>query len=619
MNKSLKLKSIYELLNNEEGKPESFFIPSYQRGYRWTTQQVEELLEDIFEFDKDVQLERNKGFYCLQPIVVKKSKSPNYMWDVIDGQQRLTTIYIILKTAEEILRGYDLQIYNIGYETRESSSEFLETKLSKIDMTNIDFFHMSKTYEAIIKWFAKRNSKMTIIDRLKIKPIFDNGIDKAKNIRVIWYEIENEENDSLGNNKYQKDIEIFTRINMGKIPLTNAELIKALLIQGYSVNKNKEIKKNKQFELASEWDFIEYSLQNDDFWYFINKNKNEKATRIEFIFELIAEKYLKECNNNFPDLYEKELEKLNKSIDKYYEFHIINHYLHNDKRGDSEKEKENIYEKLWGEVKNYFRILNEWFEDREFFHKIGFLTIYSKKTMIEFIDKYIGTEESLTKKDFMKYLDKEIMELFKNLDIEKLTYNDGKSVRKVLLMFNIQTILKNKESNMRFQFDRYKKQDWDIEHIRSQTDKKYPKKETEKKDWIKDLENIVPIKKTVNELLNMSEKDFNQFFDTIQKSIEDVEGESDFDKDDIGNLALLDARTNRSYGNAFFPIKRKTIIENDMNGTFIPICTKNLFLKYYTQNATNLQKWIKDDAVDYKNKIIKTFDELKKGIENEQK
>ena len=95
---------------------------------------------------------------------------------------------------------------------------------------------------------------------------------------------------------------------MGKIPLTNAELIKALLIQGYKDNDNKN---NKQFELASEWDFIEYSLQNDDFWYFINKEKNEKATRIEFIFELIAKNYLKIAEKNFVE----EMKK-NKSIDR---------------------------------------------------------------------------------------------------------------------------------------------------------------------------------------------------------------------------------------------------------------------------------------------------------------
>ena len=260
---------------------------------------------------------------------------------------------------------------------------------------------------------------------------------------------------------------------MGKIPLTNAELIKALLIQGYGTADSKD---NKQFELASEWDFIEYSLQNDDFWYFINKDKNEKATRIEFIFELIANQYIKD-KQDFAST-------LNKSIDRYYEFYIINHYLQNDSRTPEEKNEETIQQKLWSEVKNYFRILNEWYEDREFFHKIGFLVIYSKKSMLDFIAEY--TKENSTKTEFRKFLDDQIKEIFKNISIGELNYEDGESVRKVLLIFNINTILENKESNIRFQFDRYKGQDWDIEHICSQTDK-YPKKKEEKDAWIKDI------------------------------------------------------------------------------------------------------------------------------------
>ena len=73
MSEVLKLKSIYELLNNEDGKSESFFIPSYQRGYRWKKQQVEELLEDIWEFASKKKKDEYE-FYCLQPIVVKKNK-----------------------------------------------------------------------------------------------------------------------------------------------------------------------------------------------------------------------------------------------------------------------------------------------------------------------------------------------------------------------------------------------------------------------------------------------------------------------------------------------------------------------------------------------------------------
>ena len=590
MSEILKLKSIYELLYNEEGKSESFFIPSYQRGYRWTKQQVEELLEDIFEFDKDVQLEINKGFYCLQPIVVKKSKNKDYKWDVIDGQQRLTTIFIILKTAEDILKNYGLEIYKIGYETRTKSAEFLEKNLSQIDESNIDFFHMGKAYETIMEWFKSKNSKMNIIDRLKIKPIFDNNIDKAKNVRVIWYEIDN--------TAEQNDIEIFTRINMGKIPLTNAELIKALLIQGYGTADSKD---HKQFELASEWDFIEYSLQNNDFWYFINKNKNEKATRIEFIFELIANQYIKDKQDFAATL--------NKSLDRYYEFHIINHYL----KISDEKSKETIHQKLWSEVKNYFRILNEWYEDREFFHKIGFLVVYSKKSMLDFIAEY--TKENFTKTNFRDFLDKQIKEIFKKIIIEELSYEDEESVRKVLLMFNLYTILKNNKSNMRFQFDRYKEEKWDIEHIRSQTDK-YPIKQEEKETWIDDIFKIdTSINKTKDEILEMKEEAFQKFFNEIQKASEGDDG--DFDKHSIGNLTLLDSATNRSYGNAFFQVKRKTIIENDKNGTFIPICTKNLFLKYYSDNAMDLQKWTKKDAESYKNAIVDSFKNLfGTGVQN---
>ena len=595
-----KLKSIYELLCNEEGKPESFFIPSYQRGYRWTEQQVKELLQDIWDFAQDVESNKNSGFYCLQPIVIKKSKEVDFTWDVIDGQQRLTTIYILLKYFEQQTK---TKPYKIGYETRKNSQEFLKNIDNVPNENNIDFFHMSKTFATIEKWFEDKDfaNINLFLTRLLQKPnIENNNIDKAKNIRVIWYEIEDKENNSLNaENIYKEDIEIFTRINMGKIPLTNAELIKALLIQGYKDNDNKN---NKQFELASEWDFIEYSLQNDDFWYFINKEKNEKATRIEFIFELISKKYSEDNKEKFPELI--DLDK-SKSIDRYYEFHIINHYL------KEENQTPKIYEKLWSEVKNYFRILNEWYEDREFFHKIGFLIIYSKKTMLDFIAEYI--KDNSTKKEFRNFLDGEIKKIFENIEIEELNYEkDKEPIRKILLWFNISTIIQNEKSNIKFQFDRYKKESWDIEHIRSQADK-YPKNYKEKEEWIADVINQTT--KTKEEILK-TPKDFNKFFDEMQEKIEGKD--NDFDKHSIGNLTLLDSVTNRGYGNAFFSIKRKTIIENDKKGTFIPICTKNLFLKYYSKNATDLQKWTEEDAKDYKSAILETFEELKNGAKNEK-
>ena len=83
-------------------------------------------------------------------------------------------------------------------------------------------------------------------------------------------------------------IEIFTRINMGKIPLTNSELIKALFLNSSNFpNSEAEEIRLRQLEIASEWDRIEYSLQNEELWYFINNSENELLTRIEHIFNIM--------------------------------------------------------------------------------------------------------------------------------------------------------------------------------------------------------------------------------------------------------------------------------------------------------------------------------------------
>ena len=60
--KKIKETAVAELLGR------NFFIPGYQRGYRWTEQQVKDLLNDINEFEPE-----NGSWYCLQPLVTKKT------------------------------------------------------------------------------------------------------------------------------------------------------------------------------------------------------------------------------------------------------------------------------------------------------------------------------------------------------------------------------------------------------------------------------------------------------------------------------------------------------------------------------------------------------------------
>lgn len=582
----LRLRSIRDLINAKE----KFYIPSYQRGYRWTEQQVLDLLNDILEF-------RNKksGFYCLQPVVVKKLS--NGYWELLDGQQRLTTLFIILKYFEGILSDdyFIEEIYSISYQTRETkennSKDFLEliNKIDSVCDTNIDYFHMSKAHLTIKEWFKEKitNREITksqFLDLLITSEVKEEGsisIDEAKNVRVIWYEVED-------NN--QNEIDIFTRINMGKIPLTNAELIKALLLKS-----DDKFKDNSKFEIATEWDFIEYSLQNDEFWYFLNSD-DDKSTRIEFIFEFIIDKYIKEY----------EITNLNKSIDSYYTFHVFNEVLTKNKKDR---------DAIWKDVKSYFRTFNEWFENRELFHKIGFLISENKSIIQTLIDK----SKNSSKSEFKSFLDQKIKEKLKKeygkKNIDELEFENSKeAIKQTLLLFNIQTLLNNEKSNMRFQFDRFKKENWDIEHIRSQNDKK-PIKKADKKDWLDDMESLnlealIDIDKEV--IIEDKQGDaFNILYETIEKEF----GENKvFDKASISNLALLDAGTNRSYKNAFFPIKRNIILQNDMNGIFIPICTRNAFVKYYTKNIQDIRTWKEEDAGDYLN-AIKTI--LKEYLPNQ--
>ena len=84
----------------------SFNIPSYQRGYRWEKENVEALLNDVQEFA--TKTKKGEGeFYCLQPVVVRVNKqlseertiaegNPVTVYDLLDGQQRLTTLWLIL-------------------------------------------------------------------------------------------------------------------------------------------------------------------------------------------------------------------------------------------------------------------------------------------------------------------------------------------------------------------------------------------------------------------------------------------------------------------------------------------------------------------------------------------
>ena len=126
----------------------TFYIPAYQRGYRWERTQVKTLLNDLYQC---MEANGQKKDYCLQPVVVQKKgvqKKGELKYDLIDGQQRLTTIYILLRYAEQ---NFETE-FSFEYETREKTQAFLENMDPQLAQTNIAFFHIYQAYTTIKAW-----------------------------------------------------------------------------------------------------------------------------------------------------------------------------------------------------------------------------------------------------------------------------------------------------------------------------------------------------------------------------------------------------------------------------------------------------------------------------------
>lgn len=533
-----------------------------KRGYRWGEKEVIELLDDINDFIPRLVDDNSdeRTWYCLQPIVLKEIDEN--VFEVIDGQQRLTTIYLILHYLnQDFVESKRDKLFQIDYKTRTDSKEFLkELDESKINNKNIDFFHISAAYHNVANWFDEQPEN------------FDKGAFRSKirfNSKVIWY-LSNEED----------SISIFTRINIGKIPLTNAELIKALFLNSSNFNNNENKLRLRQLEIATEWDNIEFSLQDNRFWFFLNQ-KQKSTNRIEFIFDLMNT--------------EKDYD------DPYSTFRFFSKKF---KKGNNEELGKN-----WEEIKRYFQRFSEWFNERELYHKIGYLI---SSEVININNLYLESD-NFTKTEFKGYIDNLIKEDLKNVNLNEIQYADSKNVRKILLLYNILTMLASEKDNSYFPFDLFKNENWDIEHITSMKDK-IPEQNREQwlidvKPFFEDDEEGQLVKKEVEA---WDPEDTNNDFTILYNKVVDYFNKNvgnDDDINDLSNLTLLDSATNRGYKNAVFPVKRKTIIDRDKAGVFIPLCTKNVFLKYFSDYPPKISFWTQEDRENYEKDLQKILED----------
>lgn len=522
----------------------TFYIPAYQRGYRWERTQVKTLLNDLYQCMEANGQEKD---YCLQPVVVQKKGELQY--DLIDGQQRLTTIYILLRYVHQ-------NYFSFEYETREKTKDFLNNMDPQLAQTNIDFFHIYQAYTTIKDWLEETFPADTDSHLYKLC----NYV--KEKVKVIWYEVGAEAD----------PIALFTRLNIGKIQLTNAELIRALFLS----DTPNGMENRRKYEMAIQWDDIEKQLRDDDdaFWAFITRKRAEDyPTRIDLLFDLMCHK--------------QDAEK-----DPLFTFFKMEERL---KHADRDR--------VWQEVINAFLQLKEWYKNNVCYHKIGYLIASGSKTMADLLDEARGKRKS----EFMKRLDEMIAESITWSTNDKDSYwdldyhKDYNRICRILLLFNVQSILYN-GVQQRFPFNKYNNEEWSIEHIHAQNSEGLKTVDLQL-EWLEwhlpslkaihrdesDNELVRDVEKAIDDIRQSGRFIRSDFDDIFRRVVSDLSDTTDTDYiNTLPNLALLSCGHNTCLSNSTFDVKRNLIIKMDKRGEFIPYCTKMTFLKYY-ENSSDVQ------------------------------
>jgi len=572
----------------------SFFIPDYQRGYRWGRHNVRQLLNDIRD---------SKGVYYLQPIVVcthnhMEEEKKEYDYDIIDGQQRLTTLLIVYKGLESIYNmldsnpmGFNIlskdQVecgFCLSYQTRNDSEDFLNSIKDKTlaeAREFADFLYMYHAYQEVYTWFTENRSDIAYIAKSLKERVF-----------LIWYEV---------NANEDKARQIFENLNIGKIRLTNAELIKAIFLS----QTNSRISDQEQNVIGQQWDEIERRLHDKVLWSFLTKKSEEQyATRIELLFDMVSK-------------------KKDKERDEYYTFLYFDKLL----KGKNQKEE---WEKIYIQ---YLKLL-DWFDDNEYYHKIGYLvSVGPSDTLQKLYTESMDGE--MTNSSFKASLDKKIKDTlsFKKMRIEHLSYNEDYSdVTKLLTLFNVITTYNLNDETQKYPFYLHNtvKGGWSIEHIHAQQSE--PINDIEpRKNWVRlhssSLQRYLSVRKAedvskeeiakiealstrMNDYLEKENIQTQNNFNSISKTYSEVVvSKLDVEyKDLLGNLALLGKDDNSVLNNSTFDVKREIITKELTAISYIPICTQHVFLKKYTPSDRNdLFFWGDDDRVEYVKEIKKVL------------
>lgn len=544
----------------------NFLIPDYQRGYRWEIANVDQLLDDLYQF----ALDKNSGnTYFLQPVVVKKRDENKY--ELIDGQQRMTSLFllgkILARNEEDPLRlNYDLE-----YQTSNELSTYLkeitnpESNMTEdIYKSNPNKFYMYQAYKAMNYWFDNKKSPGSIKAKIRALLQPDNEEDDTQKLaKIIWYETDsnNPENE-------------FRKLNDYAIKLTNGELIKALILRFKKSNDEDENK--QQIMTSAQWDTIEKQFSDPAFFGFLtNESINNYDTKIDLLFEL-------------------HFNKRHNSYNKYATLQEVANELQN---GKTEIE-------LWSDIYHSFEILSSWYNNKDMYHKIGYLVSTSGKQSV--LPELLQNSRSENHSIFESRLDEHIKVKVKDFDFDGASFGE-ESIKNILVLYNTLLILENENNKNFFPFYLLKNKKWEIEHIQPRSDGEFKNSNELLGEWVKN--NVEEGDKELSQYKEFDKRNTYSNFRKLYEAIVTKYSEENADwLNGIGNLCLLEKGNNIAVSNYLFKTKRQMIMDFDKRGDFIPLGTKNCFMRYFEESEEqNIIFWTSNDRKAYVNDIQKVL------------